>query len=213
MSGRKAYEATKRLIDIIGSVVALVVGALPMLIIAAVVKLDSRGPALFRQTRTGRDGAPFTMYKFRTMIHGNDPRIHEQYYKDLVEGTAEARAGDDGEQVFLLDDPRITRVGKHLRRLSLDELPNLINVLKGDMSLVGPRPPIPYEVEMYDDRSLRRLEVRPGLTGLAQVKGRGSLTFEEIIEYDIEYVESRSTRFDLWILARTVPAVLFRRGV
>lgn len=213
MGSRKAYEAAKRLVDIVASFLLLLVASLPMGIIAVLVKLDSRGPALFTQTRAGRNRAPFTMYKFRTMIHGNDPRIHEEFYRDLVEGTAESRTGDDGEQVFLLDDPRVTRVGKYLRKLSLDELPNLVNVLRGDMSLVGPRPPIPYEVEMYDERSLRRLEVRPGLTGLAQVKGRGSLTFEQIIEYDLDYVDRRSMRLDLWILARTIPAVLFRRGV
>jgi lipopolysaccharide/colanic/teichoic acid biosynthesis glycosyltransferase len=153
------------------------------------------------------------MLKFRTMVHGNDDAIHRDYYRRLVEGRAEPRITAEGEEVFLLDDPRITRVGRFLRRTSLDELPNLVNIVRGEMSLVGPRPPIDYEVDHYDARARRKLAVRPGMTGLAQVSGRGSLTFQQVIDYDLEYVESRSLTLDLQILLRTLPAVLRKRGV
>jgi lipopolysaccharide/colanic/teichoic acid biosynthesis glycosyltransferase len=153
------------------------------------------------------------MLKFRSMVPDADESLHRDYYQQLVDGTAEARVNEDGDPVFLLDDPRVTRVGRFLRRTSLDELPNLLNVLQGSMSLVGPRPPIPYEVQLYDERSKAKLEVKPGMTGLAQVSGRGSLTFAEIIDYDLEYVERASLGLDLMILLKTLPVVLTRRGV
>lgn len=207
------YPAVKRGVDIVGSLVLLVVTSPLFLIIAAAIKLDSEGPLLFRQTRVGVGGRPFTMLKFRTMIHNNDEMIHREYYRRLVQGEAEPRKNEEGEDVFLLDDPRVTRVGRVLRRTSLDELPNLLNVLLGDMSLVGPRPPISYEVEMYDDRALGKLAVKPGMTGLAQVSGRGALTFDQVIAYDLDYVAHRSLGLDFRILLRTIPAVLKRRGV
>lgn len=213
MASRRGYEAAKRVLDVATSLVLLLV-LLPLFaVVAIVIKLDTPGPVLFRQERVGRGGKSFTMYKFRTMVHGNDPSIHREFYRRLVEGTAEARVDEDGDPLYLLDDPRVTKTGKLLRKLSLDELPNLVNVLVGDMSLVGPRPPIPYEVELYDERAMRRLEVKPGMTGLAQVRGRGSLSFDEIIDFDLEYVERRSLWLDLRILLETIPAVLTHRGV
>ncbi len=210
---RLAYETAKRLLDLVGSLLGLLLLSPVMVFLALLVRLDSKGPVLFRQVRVGRGGREFVMYKFRSMTYPNDDAVHEEYYRRLVAGEAQARLNEAGEPVYLLDDPRLTRVGRLLRRTSLDELPNLINVLGGSMSLVGPRPPIPYEVSHYDQLARRRLEVKPGMTGLAQVRGRGSLSFREIIEADIEYVDRRSLWLDLSILIKTVPAVLLRRGV
>ncbi len=209
----KPYDLYKRILDIVGSALAIALLS-PLLLAAAIlVRLDSRGPVFFKQTRLGVGGRPFTLIKFRTMHHNGDESVHREYMAQLVQGKAPARLNENGEVVYLLDDPRVTRVGKLLRKTSIDELPNLFNVLKGDMSLVGPRPPIPYEVELYDQRAMKRLGVKPGVTGLAQVRGRGSLTFEEIVELDLEYIESRSFVVDLRILAATIPAVLRKRGV
>jgi len=218
MTGRsRAPQAVqgfvKRLLDIVGSLVGLIVTSPAIAAIALAVKLDSPGPAFFAQTRVGLNRRRFTLLKFRTMRTDGDESLHKEYMSDLVRGDAGSRLNKEGDVVYLLDDPRVTSVGAFLRRTSLDELPNLVNVLRGEMSLVGPRPPIPYEVEMYDRRSLGRLAVKPGLTGLAQVRGRGSLTFKEIVELDLEYIESRSLLLDLRILFETIPSVLGRRGV
>ena len=213
LPARPFYDVLKRLLDLVVGGIALVVASPVFLLTAIAIKVGSRGPVLFRQQRVGRGEQEFTLIKFRTMHPHNDDSIHRQYAKDLIRGTAQPRVNEKGEEIFLLDDPRITKVGKWIRKISLDELPNLLNVLAGDMSLVGPRPPIPYEVEEYDERSRGKFLVKPGMTGLAQVNGRGSLTFEEIIEYDLEYVRNRSFGLDLEILAKTIPAVVFPRGV
>ncbi len=210
---RPSYLVGKRVLDVTLGVILLVV-FLPLMIVAALaVVIDSGRPIIFRQRRVGLDGREFTMFKFRTMLPENDESIHRRYMQDLLTGRARPRRNGRGEVVYLLDDPRVTKVGRILRLLSIDELPNLVNVIRGDMSLVGPRPPIPYEVAMYDERSRRRLTVKPGMTGLAQVKGRGSLTFEEIVELDLEYVRRRSLWLDVKILLATIPAVIGRRGV
>jgi lipopolysaccharide/colanic/teichoic acid biosynthesis glycosyltransferase len=209
----RRYRYVKRLVDLALGTISLVL-ALPLILVVAVaIKLDSHGPVWFKQQRVGLGGRPFTMLKFRSMVPDADESVHRDYYQRLVDGTAEARVNEDGDPVFLLDDPRVTRVGRFLRRTSLDELPNLVNVLQGSMSLVGPRPPIPYEVQLYDERSKVKLEVKPGMTGLAQISGRGSLTFAEIIDYDLEYVERASLGLDLMILLKTLPVVVTRRGV
>jgi lipopolysaccharide/colanic/teichoic acid biosynthesis glycosyltransferase len=213
ISRPRFYLVVKRLLDVVLGAVLVVVTAPIMALTAAAIRLDTPGPVLFRQERVGKDGATFEMIKFRSMIAGNDDSIHRDYYRRLVEGTAEARTTAQGEQVFLLDDPRVTRVGRILRRTSLDELPNVFNVLTGDMSLVGPRPSIHYEVDLYDERARGRLAVKPGMTGLAQVRGRGALTFQEIIELDLEYVARRSLWLDFKILLATPAAVVKRRGV
>ena len=210
---RQPYDLTKRLVDIVGSLTGLILTAPLNLVIGIAIRLETPGPALFQQTRVGRNGREFMMYKFRTMLNDNDPSAHRDYYEKLIEGEAESRVDAEGEPLFLLDDPRLTGVGRVLRKTSLDELPNLINVLIGSMSLVGPRPPIPYEVEMYDDRALGRLAVKPGMTGLAQISGRGRLSFQEIVDKDLEYIEKRSIWTDLVVIFRTVPAVLKTRGV
>ncbi|MFQ5966971.1 MAG: sugar transferase [Acidimicrobiia bacterium] len=207
------YLGTKRLLDTMLGTAALVLSAPIMVVLALLIRLDSTGPALFRQLRVGKGAQTFLMVKFRTMTADNDDTIHQEYYRKLVEGDAEARLNAEGLPVYLLDDPRVTRMGRFLRRTSLDELPNLFNVLAGDMSLVGPRPAITYEVDLYDDRARRRLTVKPGMTGLAQIGGRGGLTFGQMVDFDLDYIARRSLRLDLQILLATPRAVFSRRGV
>jgi lipopolysaccharide/colanic/teichoic acid biosynthesis glycosyltransferase len=199
--------AVKRSIDVLVSALGLVVLSPFLLLIAVAVRLESHGPALFRQVRLGKNGQPFTFYKFRTMVDGNDPSLHRRYVERLITRPSEELKGDTGS--FKIEhDPRVTKVGGFLRRTSLDELPQLLNVLNGEMSLVGPRPPLVYEAELYSERASRRLECTPGITGLWQVSGRCLTTFDEMVELDIEYIESWSLGLDMAILARTLPAVI-----
>jgi lipopolysaccharide/colanic/teichoic acid biosynthesis glycosyltransferase len=209
-SGRRlalrCYEVAKRLLDITLALALLAVCS-PLLLVAAIlVGTTSAGPVLFRQTRVGRAGAPFRMLKFRTMRDGCDDGAHRDYVRRLLADQVEAHDG----LYKLVDDPRVTRVGAVLRRLSIDELPQLLNVLKGEMTLVGPRPALPFEAELFPDWATPRYLVAPGLTGLWQVSGRNRLTMLEGLKLDVEYVERRSFVVDLFILLRTVPAVLGR---
>jgi lipopolysaccharide/colanic/teichoic acid biosynthesis glycosyltransferase len=159
------------------------------------------------------DGRLFLLYKFRTMKAGADPEIHKEYQKAFIEGRAEANLGDAGKPTYkLLSDPRVTRVGKWLRRTSLDEVPQLLNVLMSDMSIVGPRPPIAYEVEAYALWHRKRLDMKPGLTGLWQVSGRNRLPFEEMVRLDLYYIENWSLLLDVKIILRTVFVMLGREG-
>ena len=220
------YFAVKRSIDIVGGCILLLLASPLLVVIPVAIKLDSRGPALFRQQRIrGRqvDGGhewalePFRLYKFRTMVADADPSLHRRYIEAYIareHGTlAQLRPGRvDGDSFRPLCDPRITRVGTWLRKLSLDELPQLWNVVRGDMSLVGPRPPLPYEVAMYGERDLQRLTAPQGITGLAQVRGRCSIGFDDLIGHDLEYVGTQSIWLDLKVLALTLPVVLSRRG-
>jgi lipopolysaccharide/colanic/teichoic acid biosynthesis glycosyltransferase len=178
---------------------------------ALAIRLDSPGPALFRQARVGRGGRPFTMLKFRTMRQDCDAGRHRAYVEAYIAEGGEALRNADGDYK-LERDPRITRVGRVLRATSLDELPQLINVLRGEMSLVGPRPPLAYEVDLYTPRHARRLTVPPGMTGLWQVSGRNRTTFEQMIDLDLAYIERRCLALDLWILVRTVSVVLAAKG-
>jgi lipopolysaccharide/colanic/teichoic acid biosynthesis glycosyltransferase len=181
-----------------------------MAVVAVLVRCTSRGSVLFAQTRLGQDGEPFRMLKFRTMFADCDDRLHREYVQKLL--TTPAAALNPGGLYKLVDDPRITRLGRWLRRSSLDELPQLINVLRGEMSLVGPRPALPWEAAMYDPRYATRFDVRPGITGLWQISGRNRLTATQALDLDVEYVERRSFRLDLAILCRTIPTVLSRDG-
>jgi exopolysaccharide biosynthesis polyprenyl glycosylphosphotransferase len=192
----------KRVTDVVISTVALALFMLPMLVIAALVKLDSPGPILFRQQRIGVRGTSFTIYKFRSMAI--DAEARKVALADLNEGS--------GLLFKIRLDPRITRVGRVIRRYSLDELPQLFNVLIGDMSAVGPRPPLPEEVSKYADRVMRRLLIKPGLTGLWQVSGRSRLSWDESVRLDLFYVENWSVVGDIMILLRTASAVLGRDG-
>jgi len=194
----------KRTFDLISSSLAIVL-LLPLwLLMALLIKLDSKGPVFYTQERVGMDGRLFLLYKFRTMKAGVDSELHREYQRAFIAGRAEANLGNESKPTYkLLADPRITRVGKLLRRTSLDEVPQLLNVLSGDMSIVGPRPPIPYEVEAYELWHRKRLDMKLGVTGLWQVSGRNRLPFEEMVRLDLFYIENWSLLLDLKIILRT----------
>jgi len=204
-------ELACRVLDVVLATLVLVVLSPPLVLIAAAIRIESAGPVLFRQQRLGRSLAPFTVSKFRTMKAGVSDDIHREFVLGLIAGH-EPPPAEGGPRFKLNSDERVTRVGRFLRRTSLDELPQLWNVIRGDMSLVGPRPPISYEVERYPPHWFGRFAVKPGVTGLWQVSGRSELTIEQMIALDIEYVQKRSLRLNIWILLRTVPAVLSLRG-
>ena len=194
----------KRTFDLIVAALAIVLLSPLWLLIALLIKLDSKGPVFYTQERVGMDGRLFLLYKFRTMQANADAELHREYQRAFIAGRAEANLGNEAKPTYkLLADPRITRVGKMLRRTSLDEVPQLLNVVSGDMSLVGPRPPIPYEVEAYELWHRKRLDMKPGLTGLWQVSGRNRLPFEEMVRLDLFYIENWSLLLDLKIILRT----------
>jgi len=202
-----AQEAAKRTLDISSSLALIIILAPLLLLLWWLVRFTSAGPALFRQERVGRDIRPFTMLKLRTMYVDNDDLVHRTYVAHLLSADRPAAAGPDG--LFKLEqDPRVTRLGVWLRRSSLDELPQLFNVLHGEMSLVGPRPVLPWEARMFEERYRRRFLVKPGITGLWQVSGRSRLTMREALELDVEYAVRQSFKLDLIIILRTVPAIL-----
>lgn len=214
MEGRRVSSALKRSIDVLGSLLALVISSPLFLMIAAAIKLSSEGPVLFRQTRLGQYGKKFSFYKFRSMYTATDHTIHEQYVSNYIAGTLTAEGLDNHGPVYkMTNDPRITRIGKFLRRTSLDEFPQFFNVLRGQMSLVGPRPPLSYEYERYGVWHKRRLlAVKPGITGLWQVAGRSKVPFDEMVRLDLEYAKSWSLWMDIKILFRTPLAVLNSDG-
>jgi lipopolysaccharide/colanic/teichoic acid biosynthesis glycosyltransferase len=202
-----------RVLDLLLAGVLLLV-CLPILIVAcALIRLESPGPAIFRQRRLGRDRRMFTVHKLRTMRLAADPEIHRQYIDELING--EETTHSDGEQDLykLANDDRVTKIGRLLRRTSLDELPQLFDVLRGPMSLVGPRPVIPYEAELYPDDYNRRFSVKPGLTGLWQVSGRNECSYREMVALDISWAERYSVSGYLRIVARTPLVLLRSRGV
>lgn len=218
-NGNRLFSTTKRLIDIMGSALMLVIVAPAFLIISLGIKASSKGPVLFRQRRVGQYGKPFTFLKFRSMHVDSDSSIHREYVTQLIAGQAQRNPisdNGDGADVGvykLTNDARVTRVGVFLRRSSLDELPQLLNVLKGEMSLVGPRPAIPYEVAAYQTWHRRRvLEVKPGITGLWQVNGRSRIKFDEMVRLDLRYAETWSPWLDIKILLRTPRAVFAGEG-
>ena len=206
-------DLAMRVLDLLGAAAMLVLLAPLLALVALLIKLDSRGPVIFWQRRLGRDLEPFRVAKFRTMRDGAAADAHRAHVEQMIR--EEAGEGEDEAprpMQKLHKDERVTAVGAFLRRSSLDELPQLWNVLRGEMSLVGPRPPIGYEVDNYPARAFRRFAVRPGLTGLWQVRGRSLTTFAEMIELDIEYIERRSPWLNLKILLLTVPTVLHGKG-
>jgi len=198
------WEHGKRSFDVLLAGVLLIVLAVVLLVVAIAVRLDTRGPLLFRQERCGRGRRRFTVLKFRTMYDGVSPEAHRRYIAQLAGEAADAGQG----LKKLTSDPRVTRVGAFLRRTSLDELPQLINVVRGEMSIVGPRPALEYELEHYASEHFARFDVRPGLTGLWQVKGRSTIGFLDMLTLDSQYARTSSPRVDLMILLRTPWALL-----
>lgn len=205
----EADRFIKRVSDIVIAAVALVLVSPLWLLIAVLIRFDSRGAAVFRQERVGMDGRIFLCFKFRTMHAGSDEEAHRDVSRKHIEGHPEANAGDEERPVFgkVKDDTRVTKAGRWLRRSSLDELPQLLNVLKGDMSVVGPRPPIAYEVKEYDMWHRKRLDMKPGITGLWQVSGRNRLRFDDMVRIDLFYIENWSIWLDLKIILLTIPAI------
>jgi len=204
-----AQRFIKRASDVTIATVAAFLTFPLWLLVSILIKLDSTGPVLFKQERVGMDGRKFLCYKFRTMKADADENLHRDAYLANIEGRHHANSGDEEKPVFgkVKDDPRITQSGKWLRRTSLDELPQFLNVFRGDMSVVGPRPPIPYEVEEYAIWHRKRLDMKPGITGLWQVSGRNRLTFDEMVRVDIYYIENWSLLLDIKILFLTIPAM------
>jgi lipopolysaccharide/colanic/teichoic acid biosynthesis glycosyltransferase len=196
------WQMFRRILDCVVATLMLFVVSPLLLVTALAIKLDSPGPVIFRQIRVGKRGKVFTLYKFRSMAVDAEQRKQELHQLNEA----------DGPLFKIRQDPRVTRVGAIIRKLSIDELPQFVNVLKGDLNLVGPRPPVPDEVNRYEIDHLRRLEVTPGITGLPQVMGRSNLDFETWVELDRKYIAHQSLRMDLMILWKTVPAVLLRRG-
>lgn len=207
---RMAYVATKRPFDLLAGLVGLILTAPLMAVIAVAVRLDSPGPILFRQQRVGYRGRPFTMLKFRTMEHGADESMLTEHLQHLA--ALGEHAGSHSAVLRIDGDPRVTRVGRRLRRWSLDELPNLINVISGRMSLVGPRPLVAAEMDLLGDGARQRLGVKPGITGLAQVQGRDLITIDERTRLDLQYVEHCSIWLDVRILFETARSVFDQPG-
>ncbi len=199
------YKCVKRVLDVVGSVVALVILFVPLVIIAMVIILDSPGASpIYTQTRVGKNGREFKFYKFRSMVPNAESMLEELLPDNEMEGPA----------FKIKEDPRITKFGKIIRKCSVDELPQLINVIKGDMSLVGPRPPLPREVEQYNEYQRQRLAVTPGMTCYWQIQpSRNDLSFEEWLEWDIRYIRDRSIKTDIKILFKTIGAVLGLEGM
>lgn len=196
------YLFLKRLMDIIGAVTGIIVLFPLFALISIFIKLDSSGPVFFIQKRCGKDEKLFKMYKFRSMCIDAEEKLEQLKHLNEAEGT-----------IFKIkNDPRLTRVGTFIRKTSIDELPQLINVLKGEMSIVGPRPPLPSEVEQYEPWQKLRLSVKPGLTGLWQISGRSELGFDEMVRLDLEYISKRSLLLDVWIVLKTIPVVFKARG-
>ncbi|WP_406857086.1 sugar transferase [Alsobacter sp. KACC 23698] len=205
-----AQLAAKRLLDVVVSCIAIAVLAPVMAGLWVLIRIDSPGPALFRQKRVGKDGRLFVLYKFRTMTHGADEAIHRSAIRRFLRN--ERLSSDPGAPFKLNDDPRLTRMGPWIRRTSLDETPQFFNVLFGDMSLVGPRPAIPYELEHFEAWHHARHAVKPGITGIWQVYGRGRVSCDEMMRMDVEYARTWTILSDLKLIALTAPAVLRGNG-
>jgi exopolysaccharide biosynthesis polyprenyl glycosylphosphotransferase len=213
-SERRIALGAKRFLDVAGSALALVAFLPLFVVIAVAIKVTSKGPILFRQKRVGQYGHPFQILKFRSMSSDNNHAIHQEFVKGLITGGLETNHSGQRKSVYkITNDPRVTAVGRFIRRTSLDELPQFFNVLKGEMSLVGPRPPIPYEVECYEIWHKRRLVmVKPGITGLWQVEGRSRTTFDEMVRLDLRYARTWSIWMDFRIMLATPRAMVSGNG-
>jgi lipopolysaccharide/colanic/teichoic acid biosynthesis glycosyltransferase len=212
-AGAFTYQWWKNIFDRLLALLAIVTLSPLLMLIAIGIRIDSPGSPLFRQERVGKDGSRFTVYKFRTMRVNNDDRDFKAYVRKCIEENAPYQMDENGQPVYkIVHDPRITRFGVLLRKTNLDELPQFLNVLKGDMSLVGPRPDIPYAVQMYKDWHLKRFSAMPGITGLWQVSKRKSLSFDDQVRLDIDYITRQSPVLDAKILLLTIRTILTRDG-
>ena len=206
------YLIAKRILDIVFTLLILLPFCIVILLVAIMIRLDSKGPIFFRQKRVGLNGTEFSMFKFRSMYVNSDDATHREAIKQFMNG-AHLNGDVDANNLYkLVDDPRITRIGRFIRKTSIDELPQFINVLRGEMTLVGPRPPLPYEVEAYSLRDKQRLCAKPGLTGMWQVYGRSRVTFSNMVEMDIAYLQQQSIWQDFKLIALTIPVMLHGRG-
>ncbi len=213
ISIKREYVRAKRILDILITLLLLPFLSLVMLIVAILIRLGSKGPIFYRQKRIGQDGVEFEMLKFRSMYVNNDDSLHRDAVKRYMNGDLLNNGKSAVNTIYkLVDDPRITRVGRIIRKLSIDELPQFFNVLHGEMSLVGPRPPLPYEVEAYSLRDSLRLRGKPGITGYWQVYGRSRVTFDEMVEMDINYLQQQSILQDIKLIILTIPVVVYGRG-
>ncbi|MBN2121403.1 MAG: exopolysaccharide biosynthesis polyprenyl glycosylphosphotransferase [Candidatus Omnitrophica bacterium] len=211
---RDFQAKAKRTIDIAVSVMSLVLLSPLLLVVAILVKISSPGPVIFKQERIGKEGKHFNFYKFRTMFKDANDELHREYIKKLLKEDDVKPEEVKGEKLYkVVHDPRVTSIGYWLRKTSLDELPQLFNVLKGDMSLVGPRPSLPYAVQMYEEWQTERFRVDSGITGLWQVSGRNKLSYKDALRLDIQYVNNWNIWLDIIILFKTVPTVFFGKGV
>ena len=206
------YSFWKNTFDRILALVVLIITSPFMLLIGITIRLDSKGRAIFAQKRIGKDGTLFTAYKFRTMECNNDESKYKDYICKYVTENAPYRVNENGQKIFKVDDSHVTRVGALLRKTNLDELPQFINILKGEMSLIGPRPDVPFAVEMYNARHRKRLGVKPGITGLWQVCGRKGRSFEDMVKLDLFYIKKQSITLDIQILFSTIKVVLNMDG-
>jgi lipopolysaccharide/colanic/teichoic acid biosynthesis glycosyltransferase len=212
----QTYELAKRILDVTVALVAIVLFGPLWIMIAIAVRFTSPGPAFYCQRRVvGKAGREFTVYKFRTMVHNNDDTLHKHAIARFIEGQPLSIQKKNGATVpvfKIANDPRITSFGRVLRKSGLDEVPQFLNVLRGDMSVVGPRPPIYYEYQRYNDHHRQRLNVLPGITGLYQVTARSEVTFDKMVELDLEYIARRSLRLDIWIILKTPWVMLTGKG-
>ena len=208
----QSYQQTKRMLDIIFTLLILIPLCIVIVIGAVFIRLDSAGPIFFRQKRVGQNGVEFNILKFRSMYVNSDDSMHREAITKYMNGQTlgESTAGDLTYKV--VDDPRVTRVGRFLRKTSIDELPQFFNVLRGEMTLVGPRPPLSYEVDLYSSRDMLRLSGKPGLTGPWQVYGRSRVSFQAMVEMDIAYLQRQALREDLKLIAFTVHVMIQRSG-
>ncbi len=204
------FNVYKRVFDVVLTMTGIIVFAIPLLLIALLIKLTSNGPVLYTHTRIGKGCKPFEFYKFRTMAVGGDDMAHREFVSDFIQADGQENRRDAVKKIT--DDPRVTRIGRILRKTSLDEMPQLFNVLRGEMSLVGPRPCMPYELEQYQEWHRRRLSVIPGCTGLWQVAGRSAVDFNDMVILDLFYIDNMSPLFDLRIIFRTLPVMLLAKG-
>jgi lipopolysaccharide/colanic/teichoic acid biosynthesis glycosyltransferase len=207
-----SYLRAKRVLDIAFSLLILIPLSIVIAVFAILIRIDSEGPIFFRQKRMGMHGVEFDMFKLRSMYVDSDDSVHRESIKQYINGAALNDKVNADNLFKLVDDPRVTRIGRLIRKFSIDELPQFINVFRGEMTLVGPRPPLPYEVEEYGPHDWIRLSGKPGLTGTWQVYGRSRVTFQEMVEMDIKYLDEQSLLQDLKLIALTLPVMLKGRG-